>query len=405
MSEISETSFPYRSINGDRKYTADVWADFFKALFTNGVVPDGEELIVSAAGGMVITLGTGRAMIEGHVYRNKNDISITLDPADGALSRIDSIVLRHSPDNRLSDAQYVAGTPSESPVAPTLTQDELGTFELARVDIAVGAGVTEITDEDITDNMADETRCGVMSARFDLDFTVWQAQMAALIAHLEQEIGDAEGGSLYELKRLVFDNTVVPIADFTAFEKTDGENWFDGYFEQGTLGDSDGAESASDYYVRSVNDIAVTAGDIYSYSDSIGNGARLFWYSDSAFISYSDVADGSNATAPTGATKLRIRLYDAAGIEPVDVEWCMVNYGSTALDFMDYIDAEVYPYQAKRALSGVLSNMHSLVQFGPDATQISAPVANTYTGGIKLYVSEIPAKTIVIPTIMCWKAV
>lgn len=409
MPETLEISFPFAALdkdNPDRSYSGVDQMDFDDAFFTSGIVAAGNQLVVTAGGGMTSVLGTGMAMLKGGRYINPAPVTFTHDPADGVLDRIDRIVIKLSMTDRSIKAYLYKGTPDVSPVPPEITQnDNRDPFELARADIAVNAGATEITSEDITDNMFDSDVCGVITARGELDTAAMQAKFNTLIAHLEQDIADAEGGALYELKRLVFDNTVVLIADFTAFEKTDGENWFDGYFEQGTLGDPDGAESASDYHVRSLNDIAVTAGDVYSYSDSIGNGARLFWYSDSAFISHSDVADSGNATAPTGATKLRIRLYDASGIEPADVNLCMVNYGSTALEYMDYIDAEVYPYQAKVALDGVLSNMDTDVRFGPIASKISAPVANAYTGGVKLYVSEVPDKAVVIPTIICLKAV
>lgn len=214
---MSEISFPFRSSGGDRKYQVTAWTDFFTAIYNDGIIPEGDELSVEPDSGMDVILNTGFAIIQGASYHNTTPIIFTLDPADGILDRIDSIILRRSLDNREITAEYLKGTPGASPSAPTLTQDVEDDYEYARVDIAVDAGVTEITAGDITDNLTLGTRCQYATVRLDIGATVFQAQMLNLIAYLEQEIADAEGGTLFDLKPIVEEDITIDTADFVSY--------------------------------------------------------------------------------------------------------------------------------------------------------------------------------------------
>ena len=69
---------------------------------------------------------------------------------------------------------------------------------------------------------------------------------------------------------------------------------------------------------------------------------------------------------------------------------------------------EDYPYRAAIALEGVLESMTPEVIFGlADAVSgLFAPITECYTGGVYVYASDVPeAEKIIIPTIICWKAV
>lgn len=64
-----------------------------------------------------------------------------------------------------------------------------------------------------------------------------------------------------------------------------------------------------------------------------------------------------------------------------------------------------FPYRASVALNGVIASMVPEVVLGvEDAVSGNfAPVAETYNGGIYLYAAEIPASSITIPTVICWR--
>lgn len=64
---------------------------------------------------------------------------------------------------------------------------------------------------------------------------------------------------------------------------------------------------------------------------------------------------------------------------------------------------EDYPYSAAIALSGVTAGMIPEVIFFPSETEMFAPVAACYNGGVSIYAADIPEATITIPTIVCWR--
>ena len=81
----------FNSENGDRKYLAEDFAEFFLPFFKNGIFDNG--LKVVAGTGMQVEIKTGRAFCNGYRYRNKdNSIVKPIAIADGEQSRIDNVV-------------------------------------------------------------------------------------------------------------------------------------------------------------------------------------------------------------------------------------------------------------------------------------------------------------------------
>lgn len=68
---------------------------------------------------------------------------------------------------------------------------------------------------------------------------------------------------------------------------------------------------------------------------------------------------------------------------------------------------EQWPYRAPVPLSGVVTSMVPTVTFAPDdaASGVLAPVAATYSGGVYLYATNVPANNLTIPTITCVQGV
>lgn len=160
----------FNSENGDRKYLAEDFAEFFLPFFKNGVFNNGLKVI--AGTGMQIEVETGRAFCNGYRYRNKdNSIVKPIAIADGEQSRIDNVVLRLDLTNRTFTCQIVQGSYSNSPVAPALVRDTT-TYDLRLAKISVPAGTTAITDDLITDCRFDSSDCGnVIQAVQSADFT------------------------------------------------------------------------------------------------------------------------------------------------------------------------------------------------------------------------------------------
>lgn len=160
---MSEKSFPYNSISGDRKYKAEDFREYFKQFIGNGVFyASSVALKVVQNENMKVTLKSGAAWVNGIGYISDTDIDITLDTADGALNRIDRIVIREDSTTRSTYVAVKKGEYSANPVAKTLQRDA-DKWELAVADVYVGAGVIQITQANITDQRLNSNVCGIVT--------------------------------------------------------------------------------------------------------------------------------------------------------------------------------------------------------------------------------------------------
>ncbi len=161
---MAEKSFPFNSVQGDRKYMAEDFKSYFSQLIGNGVIySSADALKVKEAGAMGVKVSAGGGWIDGTGYKNTADLSITLDTADGALNRIDRIVLRADYTERTALVKVKKGSYSAQPVAPELerTADR---YELALADVYIGKGAVNITQANITDQRLNKTVCGIVTA-------------------------------------------------------------------------------------------------------------------------------------------------------------------------------------------------------------------------------------------------
>ena len=157
---MTQYSFPWNDVNGDRLYDADDFMRFFAAFLKTGVVMSykGGLRVRSAQNGMNIQVGSGSAVIEGSSYLNDADIGIQVNVASSIQDRVDSVVLRMDKNARTTQLFY---KPGDTTVARNDT-----TYELQLASISVKTNATQITDADITDMRSDFTVCG-WSTPFD----------------------------------------------------------------------------------------------------------------------------------------------------------------------------------------------------------------------------------------------
>ncbi|WP_153123289.1 hypothetical protein [Peribacillus tepidiphilus] len=167
-----EKSFIFDSVNGDRKYKAEDWTNYFSKFITNGVFPNiASNLQVIADGtDMTVRLKAGAAWINGRMYENTDDLILPIDVADGVLNRIDRIVIQLSYVNREIRAKVKKGTFASSPVAPTLQRDA-DVYELGIADISVNKGITSIKQSLVTDLRLNTSLCGIVSSLIQPDTT------------------------------------------------------------------------------------------------------------------------------------------------------------------------------------------------------------------------------------------
>ena len=185
----------FNSVNGDRKYDASKFAEYFASFIGNGVFPNPSTgLQVTANNDMTITVKAGKAWINGYIIINDDDYIFQLEPADGVLSRIDRIVARYDTVDREIRLEVKKGTFASSPVAPSLQRDA-DAYELGIADIYIGKGVISITQANITDLRLNNEVCGVVHGLVDqVDtttiFNQYQAWFNDITSGTEQEIAD-----------------------------------------------------------------------------------------------------------------------------------------------------------------------------------------------------------------------
>ena len=157
----------FNSVNGDRKYDARRFAEYFATLIGNGVFPNpSSNLQIIANNDMTVTVRPGKAWINGYILINDDDYILNIEPADGALSRMDRIVARYDTVDREIRLEVKKGTFASSPVAPEL-QRGADAYELALTDIHVNNGSISITQANITDTRLNTELCGVVHGTVD----------------------------------------------------------------------------------------------------------------------------------------------------------------------------------------------------------------------------------------------
>lgn len=140
-----ERSAFFNSVNNDRVYNAQSFAEYFASFIANGVFPNpSNSLQVFAYDGFQLKVSPGKAWINGYFYVNDDDLYITLDLPDAVLSRIDAVVLRYSLADRNIKVAVKKGAFSSSPTPPTLQRDA-SIYELCLAQVYVAAGATSIS--------------------------------------------------------------------------------------------------------------------------------------------------------------------------------------------------------------------------------------------------------------------
>lgn len=151
----------FNSVNYDRVYSAEDWAEYFKRFIGNGVYaqPDTGMQIVSD-GGMGIKCLDGSCFINGYTgVATEIEDKLTLEIGDILYDRIDAVVARLDLNSRDIHIEVIQGLPAETPEKPEHLRTAM-IFDLVLAYATVSVGATEITDADIEDVRADETLCG-----------------------------------------------------------------------------------------------------------------------------------------------------------------------------------------------------------------------------------------------------
>ena len=188
---MAEKSSFFTSLNGDRKYKASDFAEYFRTFIGNGVFPNpSSNLQVISNRDMTLTISPGFAWINGYMYNNTDNLILTLDNSDSALKRIDRVVIKCDFVNREIKAYIKKGVFSQSPAAPELTRDA-DAYELSVADILVENGIVSIQQSKITDTRLNSEVCGIVTQTVETIDTT--ELFNKLQAYIEERGKDVEG--------------------------------------------------------------------------------------------------------------------------------------------------------------------------------------------------------------------
>lgn len=164
----------------DRTYNADDYCDNLAVIISNGVLRSENDDLRVTANGLNLSVNIGYGWINGHYFHNTTVYDLPAIQTPTGASRIDNVVLRF--DNTISGRkitiEYVQGTASTSPVAPTLTRTDT-VYELCLAQITVKANTMTVG---INDTRSNADICGwVYSVNgdgsfftsLDNDFMIW----------------------------------------------------------------------------------------------------------------------------------------------------------------------------------------------------------------------------------------
>ncbi len=209
----------------DRTYTAENFCDYLGSIICNGIQDNyGDCFAITANGDLTVTIGSGKAWINGHYFIN--DTSHTLDLSqyvDESLNKylVIGIYCDTSDSLRKCDMEVKAGTAATSPTTPVFTNTKTRTY-LTIASIYLRAGTTEIKQSNISDYRDNTTRCGYVKCILG---KCKVSEMLAELIQIREDLSGLKDGSLSnavkELQHHAF-NT----ADRVVFTKDEDGRFF-----------------------------------------------------------------------------------------------------------------------------------------------------------------------------------
>lgn len=218
-------SFP----NNQDEYIGAEWVMRWLHGRTSGVFgADGNASVTANPGTMTVSVSDGTGWLsnrngDGIVWWNDSEVSsgekltLDIDPADGALGRIDRVVVTWETTNyvALPTISVLKGSNASNPVPPSLTNNNLQR-QISLAQVSVPAGTISLSASMVTDERLNPDVCGIVTETIEVDTSTMQSQFEALLNAIQDELQDLEAGTGVELKKLQFNNVSVEVDDFVA---------------------------------------------------------------------------------------------------------------------------------------------------------------------------------------------
>lgn len=174
---MTQWSFPFVSVAGDRKYQPSDWVQYYANLFRNGILPQiGTGLQVKAMdpASMNVTVSAGAAIINGYQYSNTENYTQAIAVASATVDRVDGIFLQLDLPSRLVEIIYKEGN-----VTP---QRDTNIHELLLATITVAKNSVVVTNASITDKRSDTNVCGYSTPFATLNLSSLQDQYETMLS-------------------------------------------------------------------------------------------------------------------------------------------------------------------------------------------------------------------------------
>lgn len=144
------SSYPFENTNT----TEDQYTLLFRNFVDSGIVGDygdSQYAVTTDGSGLDVQVAAGYAILRGHAVNNDGPVTVTLDAADTANPRIDTIVLRLDPVANGINLVVLKGNPSATPTSPAYARTSTGLWDLPLASIQVAANALNVVTENITD--------------------------------------------------------------------------------------------------------------------------------------------------------------------------------------------------------------------------------------------------------------
>lgn len=187
------------------------------------VVPDSMSIEVSdGVGWLSNSNGDGVVFWNDEEKTSGKKLTLTHDVADGALDRIDRIVVTWETTNyvALPTISILKGLASSNPVAPAITNNNIQR-QISIANVKIPAGTVSLSASMVTDERLDPSVCGIVTETIKIDTSTMQNQFEAFLKAIQNELLELESGTGVELKKLQFNNTSVSVSDFSENETSE----------------------------------------------------------------------------------------------------------------------------------------------------------------------------------------
>ena len=215
----------------DRVYEADDYNDNLAAFLSTGVRRSGDNDLKVTASGLNVSVGKGRAIVEGHWVVNDTAYAVKTVTAPASLSRLDGVFV-HLDTNEATRAItiiYKEGTAAASPTAPACVRAG-GVYEIMLATVLVAANATNVT---VTDTRADKDVCGWVRSPIGYDdyFEAMDSAFDDWFDEMEGQLSTDAAGNLQN--QISAQNAVImtyaPV-ELYSFDPTDDDQDIDEVF-------------------------------------------------------------------------------------------------------------------------------------------------------------------------------